>query len=374
MKLIISKIGLLSIWKFLKKHRTLFFWMIWGIIMSVMFGFVLRDFQTGFTIFMGFGIFLGMTLQFVKSEWLRRLAVFLCVLVAVNMIWRPLISSVQSILNQKISRSFLVDDVRQLASILESTHPDPYSHGRGKIAFHRRMQNLIRTIPDEGLTKTEFYRHICPFLAAIGDGHTAFWEPYHLDGQNPGRIPLSFQAVENLLYVAGVINLRDQHLIGARLVSVENVPFHELLDRQRQIKGYDNEYQLMRNLGYDGSLWFGKRMEHLLPEWGGDSIHVVLLKADGKEIKHSFSPNTMGPDRLFTAATNVTLPSTDKSNYVYQFMDEEKKTVLLLIENMYTYRESFEMEMVIQKSLRKDLAKSLYEKYSVFSASVYEKL
>jgi len=41
---------------------------------------------------------------------------------------------------------------------------------------------------------------------------------------------------------------------------------------------------------------------------------------------------------------------------------------------MYTYRESFEMEMVIQKSLRKDLAKSLYEKYSVFSASVYEKL
>ena len=186
MKLFISKIRLLSSREFLKKQRILYFWLAWGIIMSVMFGFVLQDYQSSLTIFMGFGIFLGMTLQFVKSKWLKRFAVVLCVLVAVNMAWKPLISSVQIILNKKISRSFLVDDVRQLASIIESTHPDPYSQGGGKIAFHRRMQNMIRTIPDDGLTKTEFYRHICPFLAAVGDGHTSFWEPYDLDEQNPG--------------------------------------------------------------------------------------------------------------------------------------------------------------------------------------------
>jgi len=364
MKFISFKIKISDIKTFLKKFRTLFFWLFWGIFMSVMFGLIMRDYQTSFTIFMGFGIFLGMTLHFVKSKWLRRLAVFLCVVFALNMVWKPLISSVQSLLKQKISRSFLVDDVRQLASILESTHPDPYSHGVGKIAFHRRMQNLIRTIPDEGLTKTEFYHHLCPFLAAVGDGHTSFWEPYHLNGQNPGGIPLYFQAVENLLYVSGVINPKDQHLIGAKLVSVENVSFKELLNRQRQIKGYDNEYQLMRNLGYDGSLWFRARMEHLLPEWEGDSIDVVLLKADGKEVKHRFLRNTKGPDQLIAAETKVALPSIEKSNYVYQFIDEEKKTVLLLIENMYTYRESFEMELIVQKSLRTGLAKYLYEKYN----------
>lgn len=289
------------------------------------------------------------------------------------MVWKPLISSVQILLNQKISRSFLVDDVRQLATILESTHPDPYSQGGGKIAFHRSMQNLIRTIPDEGLTKSEFYRHICPFLAAVGDGHTSFWEPYHLNGENPGGIPLFFQAVENILYVAGVINPNDQDLIGAKLVSVENVSFKELLNRQRDIKGYDNEYQLMRNLGYDGSLWFRARMEHLLPEWEGDSIHVVLLKTDSTEVERSYLRNTKGPDRLITATTNVTLPSTEKSNYVYQFIDEEKKTALLLIENMYTYRESFEMELVVQKSLRTGLAKHLYEKYNATAPSGNEK-
>jgi hypothetical protein len=249
MKLIISKINLTGVRTFLKKYGTLIFWLVWGIAMSVIFGFMLRDFQTFFTIFMGYGIFLGMTLQFVKKKWLKRLAVFMCVVIAINIVWKPWISFIQSTLNQKISRSFLVDDVTQLASILESTHPDPYSRGGGKIAFHRRMQNLIRTIPQEGLTKTEFYRHLCPFLAAVGDGHTSFWEPYHLNGQNPGGIPLYFQAVEDLLYVAGVIDSAHQHLIGTKLVSVENVFFHELLRRQKQIKGYDNDYQLMRNLG-----------------------------------------------------------------------------------------------------------------------------
>jgi hypothetical protein len=356
--------GFQSIQAFLKKFRVLMFWLVWGITMGVIFGLVLRDFQTSFKIFMGFGIFLGITLQFVKSKWFRRLAVFLGIAIAINMVWKPLISNVQSILNKKISRSFLVDDVRQLATIIESTHPDPYSRGGGKIAFHQRMQNLIKSIPEEGLTKTEFYRHICPFIAAIGDGHTSFWEPYNLDGQNPGGIPLYFQAVEDLLYVAGVINSRDQHLIGAKLISVENVLFHELLDRQRQIKGYDNEYQLMRNLGYDGSLWFGKRMKHLIPEWKVDSIHTVLLNTGGKEVSYTFHPNRMGQNHVFTARTNVNHPSTEKSNYVYQFMDDEKKTALLLIENMYTYRESFEMEKVIQKSLRTELAEHLYEKYN----------
>ncbi len=45
-------------------------------------------------------------------------------------------------------------------------------------------------------------------------------------------------------------------------------------------------------------------------------------------------------------------------------MDDDKKTVLLLMENMYTYRETFEMEMVLQGSMRTDLANHLYEKYN----------
>jgi len=363
MSLLIPEIRLSSIRTFLKKYKNLLFWLVWGIGMSLIRGLLLRDYLFSFIIFMGFGIYLGVILQFVGSKWLKRAAVLICVVVAIMMIWKPVVSFAQWTLNQKISRRFLVDDVRQMASILEATHPDPYIHGGGKVAFNRLMQDLIRTIPEDGMTKADFYRHLCPLLAAVGDGHTAFWPPFHLDSKSPGGVPLFFQAVENYLYVAGVTDSARLNLIGSKLVAVENIPVGDLLKRQAEIKGYDNEYQLMRYLGYDGSLWYRKLLEQLIPEWNGGSIYVVLSDPQGAETEIKFEPNNRGQDNLILRTTSVDLPSTDKSDYVYRFMDEEKKTVLLLIENMYAYRETFEMEMVLQGSLRRDLANYLYQRY-----------
>jgi hypothetical protein len=48
------------------------------------------------------------------------------------------------------SREPLIEDARQLAAILEATHPDPYTNGGGRSAFHRR---LLNGIPPEGMTK-----------------------------------------------------------------------------------------------------------------------------------------------------------------------------------------------------------------------------
>ena len=363
MKKIFYERNLLRIRTFLKKYSTLIFWLAWGIIIGLIFGFILKDFRSFFLIFIGYGIFLGITFQFIKVKWLRRAAVSFCVIIALYILWKPVVSFTQIILNQKISRNFLVDDIRQLAAILEVTHPDPYFHGGGKVVFNRRMQDLIRTIPDDGFTQTEFYRHLCPFLASVGDGHTAFWLPYYLNNQSPGGIPLYFKAVENIMYVAAVADSGNKHLIGSKLLSVENISLDNLLQRQARIKGYDNKYQLMRYLGYDGSLWYDKLLSHLIPEWQGGMIHVLLEDAEGKRFKFNAKPNKKGIDQLIIPETVVELPSTEKSNYVYRFMDEEHKTVLLLIEDMYTYRESFEMEMIIQNSIRKELAEHLYRKY-----------
>ena len=181
-------------------------------------------------------------------------------------------------MNQKISHDFLVDDVRQLASILELTHPDPYQHGGGKVAFHRKMQDIIQTIPKDGLTKEEFYRHICPLLASVGDGHTSFWLPFNLNQESPGGIPLHFSPVDDCLYVDAVIDSSQKYLIGSKLLTVENIHFKDLLKRQAEIKGYDNKYQLMRYLGYDGSLWYKNLLSHLIPEWQFGPIKVVLGK------------------------------------------------------------------------------------------------
>jgi hypothetical protein len=270
----------------------------------------------------------------------------------------------QRALDLKISRSFLVDDVRQMASVLEATHPDPYLHMGGKVNFHRTMQTLIRTIPEEGMTQLEFYRHLCPLLAALRDGHTGFWLPFSLDNQSPGGIPLYFQAVENALYIAGVANPENKHLIGCRLLAVESISMEDLLKRQAMIRGYDNQYQLMRYLGYDGSLWHGKLLKHLVPEWTGGSIQIDLLSPQEKQIRMALEPNEKSREALVFAASSVELPSTERSDYVYRFMDEDRKTVLLLLENLYAYRETFEMESVIQQSLRTGLARQLYQRYN----------
>ena len=42
-----------------------------------------------------------------------------------------------------LNKELLIEDVRQLADILESTHPDPYRHGGGRIAFHRRLHVVL---------------------------------------------------------------------------------------------------------------------------------------------------------------------------------------------------------------------------------------
>ena len=43
-----------------------------------------------------------------------------------------------------IKKVLLVEDIRQLANILETTHPQPYFKGGGRVAFHRRVHEIIR--------------------------------------------------------------------------------------------------------------------------------------------------------------------------------------------------------------------------------------
>jgi hypothetical protein len=60
------------------------------------------------------------------------------------------------IYSQKISKDSLIQDIRQLSNILETSHPDPYIRGGGKIAYHERLHKLMISIPDSGMTKSKF--------------------------------------------------------------------------------------------------------------------------------------------------------------------------------------------------------------------------
>jgi hypothetical protein len=254
----------------------------------------------------------------------------------------PLPSAVPTTRPGYLSRDQLIEDARQLAHILESTHPDPYIRGGGKIAFHRRLHHLLTAIPEEGMTRDEFVRLLRPFIAAVGDGHTDIRNGYRVNDSHPGGVPLRFDIVEQSLYVSGVPDKEDRDLLGALLVSVEGVPLAELCERQERLQGTENRYHALQLL-VGLSLRYKPFMQDLLPEWQDDrSVRVEMQLTSGEIEEIAFTlPKRMTP--LFTPESQVTLPLTEKSGFVYDFVDGAGKTAYLRVDHMLYYREAYEI-------------------------------
>ena len=245
-----------------------------------------------------------------------------------------------------LSWEALIEDVRQLAGMIENTHPDPYILGGGKIAFHRRLHHLLNAIPAEGMTRDEFIHLLAPFMAAVGDSHTSIWSSYQLNDRYPGGVPLRFDIVEQMLYVAGVHDRELRGLIGAKLLSVEGVPLTDLIQRQNQLAALENEYHVLLRLA-NQTLWFGFHLQDLLPEWGDPSrISVELELTDGEIVEIVFTiPVNMS--QLYTAQSQVVLPSTDRSGVRYEISYREEGLAYLRVDHMTFYREDSEAAVTV---------------------------
>jgi hypothetical protein len=258
------------------------------------------------------------------------------------------------------SKQQLIEDSRQLLSYLENIHPDPYLFSGGKVAFHRRFQNMLQSIPAKGIAKDDFIRLLRPFIASLADAHTALLTAYSYDRTAPGGVPLSFASIEKCLYVDGVPSPKDKALLGAKLLSVEGVPFAELLKRIYQLHGTENgEHGL---LILDAYLWSKPYLSELLPEWRNSTkISVQLELRDGGKQDQTFAlPQKITPP-LVAFESKLKLPSTEKQEFAYGFLTPDKKTALLKVDGMTAYREMFESE-----GQSRDITKE--------AAEVYEKI
>lgn len=265
---------------------------------------------------------------------------------------------------QVFSRDELIEDARTLASIIEDAHPDPYIRGGGKVAFHRRLHAVMKTIPGEGMTREEFYRHVRPFVAAIGDAHTTVHGAYSHDYEEPGGVPLYFDVVGEDLYVLGVSREEERDLFGARLVSVEGVPLAEIERRLEQLRPTENEYETLGYLAKDRDLWHRAELSDLLPEWRDqESVTVVLKHLDGAEREHTFRLPRKMSYPLITPESRVTLPSTRRCDFVYAFLDDKRTVALLRVTGMMRYREALEMWRNIGSEDREQTGRHAYRLY-----------
>jgi len=241
------------------------------------------------------------------------------------------------------TRQQLFEDARELARIIEDTHPDPYSGGGGRIAFHRRLHQALNAIPDEGMTKDEFFRLMRPFVAGVGDAHTNFTRGYGVDPRRSDGVPLRLKVVEESLVVVGVERGR-QELLGSRLVAVEGLPLAELAARQRRLQGIDNQYHALHVLA-TRSLVNREYMQDLIPEWKGTGrVRVELQRPDGsRAVMEMTRPNR---DAAWVAPTSrVALPVPGKEGFRRAFLrppDGGQEIAYVRFTHMSGYRETRE--------------------------------
>jgi len=106
-----------------------------------------------------------------------------------------------------------------------------------------------------------------PFVAFVEDAHTVIHANLQVDYGKPGGIPLYFGAIGNELYVRGVTRDNERRLIGARLLSVEGVPFSEIESRMPRLRAVENIHGTHAWLGKYGDLWCEPHLTLLLQQF-----------------------------------------------------------------------------------------------------------
>jgi len=264
--------------------------------------------------------------------------------------------------NEKIfTRQELLDDTRELLMYLENMHPDPYYYSGGKVVFHRRFQSILQTIPGEGMSKDEYITLIRPLIASISDGHTRIESFYQFDSSSPGGLPCKLGSVEKDIYIKSVPSKKYKQLIGSRLLSVEGISVNKLMKRLYTYEGIENDYHGLTIMRF--YLRIKPYLSDLLPEWKDQTqISAEFLLANGDKKLVTFDLGNKIEEKYSVKSTKIDLPDTETSYFNYKFLDDDKKTVILKIDELTEYREMFE-----SNAMKRDIfetLKPIYEKYN----------
>jgi hypothetical protein len=138
------------------------------------------------------------------------------------------------------------------------------------------------------------------------------------------------------------------------------------VNRQKRLRGYENEFNNLDHLRRGlGTL---ENLQSLLPEWRDNKkIDGSFKLRDGRQktieiiLFDELSENSI---QKIQKESKIDLPSNAKSDIVYKFLDQEKKTVILRIDNMDSCRESHELGARRKNDRALRWLNYLYKKYN----------
>lgn len=249
----------------------------------------------------------------------------------------------------RLSQVDAIADTQQLIQLLTESHPDPYTRTGGPIAFHRRAEEIVSTVPEDGITRDDLLHRLRPLVAGLHDGHTLLFppgsEPDAVPEEGRPLLPLDFDPIEGQLVIGAVYREEDRPYLGARLRSVNGVGFEELARRMERLRGADNRYNNLVHLA--DALADPSLVVPLLDSRGEEGLTLELLASHGatSQVTIPFIAGPLGDP--IEPASEIELPPLAPSDIGWGFLDEDRSVACLRIASLVRYREAFEINREI---------------------------
>jgi hypothetical protein len=179
-------------------------------------------------------------------------------------------------------------DARTFISMLEATHPDPYSNLGGKVAFKRTAENLVRDIPADGLSANELIERLSAFLAPLKDGHTRVRGGRSRWLDPAPRLAVEFGVASDGLLIQSSDLAELKGVRGYKLIAVDGISIPELLKRMSAQAATENDYGSY--VGVTMALRSYKLLQNLIPDLDrAHGVDYTLQDASGKKAERHIS-------------------------------------------------------------------------------------
>lgn len=240
----------------------------------------------------------------------------------------------------RLSQAAARADVRQLAQLLAAAHPDPYLRGGGRVAFHRRVQRALASIGPEGVAVRQLLGLLRPVVASVQDGHTTIGLPRQRRLSLP-HTRIDFEVIDDQLRVRRVYDESQRFALGAALESVAGVAVGDLVERMKDLRGYDNSVSNWVHLA--SALGAPDLVAALLQvEQAPDPLALAVTLADGATRTLSLPWTTTPPGDPLAASSRIELPTANAAGLAWGLMGDGDDIAYLRIDSMMRYREAFE--------------------------------
>lgn len=228
-----------------------------------------------------------------------------------------------TLVKAQLPNDSIVADFRCFVHQLEATHPDPYTNYGGKVYFHRAAAETVWNLEQDSVTNSEeLCWRIRAFLAPLRDGHTQIYYPGR---QSFDRlVPIRFKVAGDGVIVSRLPR-EYQHLIGSRLVAIENIQTKALGEEMLKLYPAENEIGKLANICTRGHqpVVLGR----IIPNLRQDTITYHLMSPEGKVVR---LPLALIPVEQWKEWHNVKTPQDHRfptDNLAFAFVDKQKNTM-----------------------------------------------